>query len=201
MGGSRPSISCAINNRGFAQRGFAQARIGRSAGSRAAAARADHAAVYVARQQQQERSFTALSFCLQQAVVSAHRQPAAVRVQQRADAGRQAVQTRRQSAMREGSGRRDAWADAYNESFKGFLNRKVRRRAEFCNGWPISSLQKKWLSVGRPALDHLLQLALFVHVDEQVAAADELAVDVALRDRRPVREAADFRETSTLSHT
>eukprot|EP00327_Prymnesium_parvum_P022959 CAMPEP_0113246582 /NCGR_PEP_ID=MMETSP0008_2-20120614/9536_1 /TAXON_ID=97485 /ORGANISM="Prymnesium parvum" /LENGTH=159 /DNA_ID=CAMNT_0000094325 /DNA_START=217 /DNA_END=693 /DNA_ORIENTATION=+ /assembly_acc=CAM_ASM_000153 len=37
---------------------------------------------------------------------------------------------------------------------------------------------------GRP-LDHLLQLARLVHLNHQVAPADELPVDVALRDRRP----------------
>src|SRR5205814_7642144 len=40
-------------------------------------------------------------------------------------------------------------------------------------------------------LEHLLQLTGLEHLADDVAAADELAVDVKLGDRRPVRELLD----------
>src|SRR5215469_11151193 len=39
--------------------------------------------------------------------------------------------------------------------------------------------------------EHVLELAVFVHLADDVAAADELALDVELRNRRPVGEFLD----------
>eukprot|EP00967_Tisochrysis_lutea_P107029 scaffold164685_cov30-Tisochrysis_lutea.AAC.2 len=42
-------------------------------------------------------------------------------------------------------------------------------------------------SRGGRAFHHLLKLATLIHLDEQVAAANKLTLNVALGDRRPVR--------------
>src|SRR5687768_6515601 len=50
--------------------------------------------------------------------------------------------------------------------------------------WFISRARR---SLGEELPQHLLQLTLLEHLGDDVAAADELAVDEELRDRRPVR--------------
>src|SRR5690606_33075191 len=54
-----------------------------------------------------------------------------------------------------------------------------------------SGLRERGRSGQRLLRNHLLQLARLVHLGEDVGAADELASDVQLRDRRPVRVVLD----------
>src|ERR1051326_3963005 len=60
-------------------------------------------------------------------------------------------------------------------------------------GWPPrASGRHPGLVVGNALLvEKLGQLALLEHLADDVAAAHELALDVELRDRRPLREALD----------
>src|SRR5205823_7457921 len=60
-----------------------------------------------------------------------------------------------------------------------------------------AAIQRRRLAIGSGAdgdallFEDLLQLAGLVHLAYDVAAADELTLDIELRDRRPVREFLD----------
>ena len=49
----------------------------------------------------------------------------------------------------------------------------------------------RWRSSGRHFLEQFLQLAAFVHFRHDVRAADELPVDIQLRNGRPIGEVLD----------
>src|SRR5437868_5280760 len=68
-----------------------------------------------------------------------------------------------------------------------------RRRTGAVQGWAPRARSGSGSGADRDSLflQHLLQFARLEHLADDVAAADELPLDVELRDRRPVGECLD----------